>query len=414
MNEVAAINQTLAGHYKVGVVDPHGNVEWQAEGKNLILNQGMDQLYTNTLVDCMTYGICGTGTRQNSIGGGASKVSQAGTQLTLTDAGGDISSFTANAYSYNPLVSAGDYLVYANGSQSRVTSVTNATTMSVTPSYTFSDETFVLWKTSQVGLQTEVSRSSTYVAGVGNCESTISESTITHRRTYDFPINNWITMQFNELGVGWASSGPTTVFSRIQIDPITVLTGFRLRLIYDLRSSWSPTGSLYGSASIGGWPNGGSTNTDGTQSIQNFNTSTVNNDGSSNNNYASLDPAFTSTGGYRTVIWVSNNSSSLADFGSSNSRTAAVGTASVVGTVAMSKAPYTNGSYICDKTGTVTNLSSNGIRSFGFGPYNTSPSIDPRGTTYQSYCFRMNQSQSLLNTEQLSLTFRHTWDRTLA
>lgn len=411
MNNEISIKHTLAGHYKVGVVDPNGNVEWQHEGKNLLLNQGMDQLYTRTVVDCMTYGICGTGTRPNSIDSGVSQVSQSGNTVHLSNTFGNVSSFLANQDGYNPLVAAGDYIVFANTSQSRIANVIDATNLTVDTGSTYDPQGFVIWKTTQVGLQTEVSRSANYVQGIGNCQSGISASVVNHRRTYDFPVNNWITMQFNELGVGWASSGATSVFSRILTDPVTVVPGFRLRLIYDLQTAWSPTGSIYGSASIGGWPNGGSTNTNGTQSIQNLITSTVNNDGTTNNNYAALDPAFTTEGSYKAVIWASTSSAQLAAFATASDRS---GAGTIAGTAAMSKASYTNGTYVCDKTGTLTGFSSNKIRSFGFGILGPSSNPVPYGASAQACAFVMEQSQSLINTQQLSLTFRHTWERTLA
>jgi hypothetical protein len=412
MNNVVNINHTLAGYYKVGVVDPNGNFEVKDEGKNLLLNQGMDQLYTNTVVDCITYGICGVGSRPNSVNAGGSQASQSSNIVYLSNNAGHIGSFIQNSDGYNPLVAAGDYIVFANTSQSRIVTVDGGgVNLTVDTSSVFDPQDFTIWKTTQVGLQTEVSRSANYVQGVGNCQSGISASTVTHRRTYDFPVNNWITVQFNELGVGWASSGANTVFSRIQIPPVSVVPGFRLRLIYDLKTSWSPTGSLYGSASIGGWPNGGSTDTLGTQSIQNLNTSTVNNDGSSNNNFAALDPAFTTAGSYNAVIWASTSSIALSAFATSSDRS---GTGAAAGSSGMSKAAYVNGTYICDKTGTLTNYSSNKIRSFGFGILGPSNNPYPAGNSAQSFCFLMNQSQSLINTQQLSLTFRHAWSRTLA
>ena len=54
MNTTVEFNQKLRGHYKVGVVDPATNeVEWKCSGSNLIINTGMDGLYTYSVADCM-------------------------------------------------------------------------------------------------------------------------------------------------------------------------------------------------------------------------------------------------------------------------------------------------------------------------------------------------------------------------
>ena len=49
-------NQSIYGKYKISIIDENNNVvvdyPWQ---KNLILNQGMDMIPTNTYADVMNY-----------------------------------------------------------------------------------------------------------------------------------------------------------------------------------------------------------------------------------------------------------------------------------------------------------------------------------------------------------------------
>lgn len=403
------IRQQFQGYYKVGVVNVKTEeIEWKAEGKNLILNQGMDHLAASSIADQMTYGINGVGTRPNSQGSGVSEISQSGATVYLSNASGDITDFTIAFDAYPSLAQVGDMIAYSNGSQSIITSVTDATHLEVSPSYTFSPgKTFTVWKTSQVGLQVEISRSNSYFVGAGNCGSTVSANSVTHRRSYDFPVQN-SPSSYNELGIGWASSGASTVFSRILTTPILVSSGFKLRLIYDLQATWQPTSSIYATASIGLW----FPNSIGTQSLQSFLISTVDTNGNSVNSNAVLDPYYITSGGNWFSIWVSNNSESLAPFGSAVNRTSAF-TYNAAGQSSI--ASYTAGSYLTDRTGiTPTNFSSNTIRSIGFGIVNVGSGIYPASAIYQAFCFVFNQPQTLYNTQQLSLTFRQTWGRTLA
>ena len=298
MNNTVHITQNLTGYYKVGVVSPDEKVEWKQEGHNLILNQGMDNLYNSSVVDQMDYSICGVGTRPNSKDSGASQVSQSGATVYLNNISGLITDFTSSFDVYPALMQVGDMMAYSNGSQSMVTAVNpNGVNLTVTPSYTFSPgQTFTVWKTSQVGLQSEISRSVAYVTSPGgSCGTTVvsnATGSLVHQRTYDFPILQ-SQMSYNEIGVGWATSGASTVFSRILINPVTVFQGFRLRIIYQLQTAWSQTGSLNGIASIGGWPVPPSTTTNGTQSVQNFLYSSIDGSGNSLTSLAALDPFYT-------------------------------------------------------------------------------------------------------------------------
>ena len=173
MNDPIIINQTLQGSYKVGVVSPDGEVEWKQEGKNLILNQGMDSLYNRSVADQLVYGICGTGTRPNSKDGGTSQISQSGTLVGLSDTSGNIIDFTGSFDVYPHLAQVGDYITYADGTQAQIAVVhANGTNLTVSQSYTMASQAFTVWKTTQVGLQNEISRSTSYLTGVGNCGTT--------------------------------------------------------------------------------------------------------------------------------------------------------------------------------------------------------------------------------------------------
>lgn len=403
MKTIAEFNQTLRGYYKVGVVDPKTNeVEWKCSGSNLIINSGMDALYTYSVADVMQYGISGTGQRPNNKAGTTSEISQSGTTVHLSNVSGDITDFTSSFDIYPALVEAGDMISCSNGQQLYVTNVnSNGVDLTVTPSYTFAAQQFAVYKTSQAGLQIEIARTNNYLQGSGSCGSIFFDNKVLHRRTYDFAVQG-VDRSYNELGTGWTNSGIYNVFSRILINPIVVYAGFVLRFVYDLEVAYGPTSSVYGLASIGGW-----TNTMGTQSVQNFMASYIATTGVSQNNYAPLDPYYTTVGSQRAAAWVSSNATALASFGSAVDRSATA----AVQTSAMSKAAYVNGTYYCDKTGVTPSGYSLTVRSLGFGT--SGGGANASNSTNQAFCFVFNNGQTLLNTQTVSLTFRHSWTRIL-
>ncbi len=403
MNNNQGITQTLRGRYQVGVVNAATEeVEWKCSGSNLVLNAGMDNLYNMSVADQSLYGICGTGTRPNNQFSGLSQISQSGNTVFLCNTSGNITNFSSSFDVYPSLVQVGDMISCSLGQQLTVTSVNpNGVNLTVTPSYTFGSQSFAVYKTTQTELQLEISRSNTYQPGIGSCGTTFTGSTAVHRRSYNFPV--LVTNQtYNEVGVGWASAGPGNTFSRILLNsPLTVNAGFYLRLIYELSATYASS-STSGSISIGGW-----SNTNATQSVQNFLCSYIDVTGASQNGDAVLDPYYINASTIYSSIFVSSNSSSLAPFGSAVNRSAA----SQVGTQ-MSKAAYVNGSYYCDRTGNTISGSSLIINSLGFG-ITLNGFFTAADATGQAYCVLLTHSQSLLNTQTMTLTFRTSWNRIL-
>lgn len=408
------MNQNFQGFYKVAAVDGVTNeVKWESDwNKNLILNQGMDAINSQYIADLTKYAVAGNGNRVNNISSGTSRVSQAGSTITLLPVPiTGLEDFTSSYLNY-PLGSAqvGDMIVYSL-TESRITAVNpNGINLTVTPSYTFSDSrSFIIWKTSQVGLNNEVKRAgsgitgTSYLTGVGNCESTRVSNVYTHRRTYDFTTES-IDTTYSEIGVSWDSSspGPTTVFSRIVLPAgVIISSSYKLRVIYDLQVAFTPTSSVYKTPAVTGW-----TSTSGTESIQNLLTSTVTTTGATQvigtNFGISLDPVAQST---NCTFFGSSNSQSLAVFPSASSR------AADVAYVSSAKSVYTSLNFFTDKSATFTigQLNINRIRTIGFGH-----STNAADTANQAFCFRFDTEQTKSNTQTLTLTYRTTWGRTLS
>lgn len=403
------IHQQIEGFYKLVVLDGTTNeVVWEQKDwrKNLILNQGIDQIYSQPICDCFTYGIAGTGTRVNSVDSAGSSGSVSSTTLTLHPAG-SLTDFTAPLAGYSQQVEAGDMIKFSNNTEVRVVSVGGATTATITPAATITELQFSVWKTSQSGLHVEKWRSATYASGSQYCSSSFSGSVVTHRRTYDFPTETGSLVTFTEIGVGWAAGGALTTFSRILLSggSVSVDVGQKLRIIYQLGVTFAPTTPVSLSAIINGWPVSPSTNTSGSQMIQrlfgggNDFVSTISSLGVTQG-FAFLEPSSTNAG-----FFLSNVSQSLQDFGNSIDRSYQSYSTSNV-----TKAAYVTGSYLCEKSVTygISDFGHTDIRSMGFG------SGSAASASNQAFVLVFDQNQAKSTAQTLALTYRWTWARTLA
>jgi hypothetical protein len=425
MNKINnSIHTNIQGFYRVSVVDKDSKIIWEQPDsqKNLILNQGMDALATYPFQQCMLYGYCGQGTRQNSIYSGVDTVaSQSGTSITLVP-GSTLTSFTQSAGGFSSALSAGDVLVWDTGSggttEVTVASVDNLTCV-VGTSLTIASpgQPFTIWKTSQQGLQLMKYSAGTGVSGStwtsGYCGSGYSGNRMRLFRTFDFQTQS-IGETFTELGVGWnLNSYNQYVFSRILMNtPVTISAAQRLRVAYEMYIDCMPSASTYRtSIPITGWPVAPATNTNATESIQVFTDAlaiegiTSTGPGVNANAGAVLDPM---SSGNPCSAWITNDGTPLAAFGSYVTRTAG---AVVAGT---SLAAYPGaGSYYRDKTVTFTlaQINSTNIGSFGLG-YGVAPTN--ANTAGQVLALRFEQSQSKFSTQTLTLSWRFTWGRTLS
>ena len=395
------VGQQAEGLYKVMVVESATDKvvyesEWQ---KNLILNQGMDEVAARLWCALFTYGICGTGTQPNSITSGGDTAAQVGTTVTRT----------GSTIDFNTDATVGDMIKWSTNEEARITSITSAGIVEVTPSQAVTDTTFTIWKTARVGLQVEVKRSNTYLAGAGNCETLLSVATLQNRRTYDFSVESG-DATYTEVGVGWASSAASTVFSRILLNtPVSLVSGQRLRLVYQLNVTLSPSASTSKTLSVSGW-----TGNTGAECIQNLNISNVSSAGATNV-YSfgnALDPASTNSLTAGRMFCVSTNSSALAAFGSAANRT----TTAYMCSAAPTNASYVAGSHQLDVSSTfaVADAVSASIRSVMLGYRSSGSGYYPYDTGRQSFTFLFDSAHEKTNTQTLSFTVRFTWSRVLA
>ena len=405
---IRGIGQIAEGLYKVMVVDAATEkVVYESPwGKNLILNQGMDEVASRVWCNCFTHGICGTGTQPNTVDSVTDTASQSGT--TVTSVGGTVD-FTTDA-------AVGDMIKWDGGAEARITSVTSALIVEVTPSQSVGSDLYTIYKTARVGLQIETKRTSTYLSGAGNCETVQSGTTLQNRRSYDFTteVGN---VTYTEVGVGWAASGPTTVFSRIVLNtPVSLVSGQKLRLVYQLNLTLSPSTPQVKNLPVGGWPVLPSVNTDGQECIQKLGISSVGSSGTTAT-FAGvvaqvLDPGATNSVSFGRMFALSTASTALSAFGSAVTRA----TTAFLCSVAPTNSSYTPLSFQLDVSTVfqVADAVSAALRSICMGARNSAGSQEPYDANHQAFTFLFDQVQTKTNTQTLTFTVRFTWTRVLA
>jgi len=408
----------LEGFYKVAVVDAQGEEVWRQPewNKNLILNQGMDMMPSYYLAEVMRYAVAGTGSRVNSITSSASQASVIEGGLALDPQPGGIQNFDTEIWGgWSGSLASGDMIKFADGTEVRVGTV-GATSCAVTPTSTVSTQSFTIWKTSQTSMHHESKRGgsgiagSAYLTGVGNCGSSIAANVVTYLRTYDFAVET-VQTTYREVGVARATSGASTIFSRIMLPTtVSIDVGQRLRLVYQLQATFLPTSSQYvTNATVNGWPVTPATNTNMTESIQQILVSSIDTNGNSSTTVTPLEPA---SSGNTCAFWASTNSQSLVTFGNTPLPRDSFGAAD---TVASSQDVYTNGTYTLYKNGTfgLAQMNYQNLASFGFG-YHSPSSYYAYRASGQVFAMLFEQTQSKYNTQTLSFTYRWTWSRVLA
>jgi hypothetical protein len=401
--------QSARGYLKWAVIDAVTKKVIRDSGQdwipNLILNNGMNRIYSDYWVNAMIYAIAGTGTTPTSSDSGGTTAAQSGTNITSSSgffSSGDV----------------GNTVKFTSGEEALITAFNSSTSVTVSNSATVSSTTFVVYSTSQTGLVNEQKRTNTYLTGSGNCGTTQASNQFQNRRTYDFTAETG-TVNYTEIGFGWAVSGANTTFSRILLpSPIPVLSGQQLRVVYELRVSVGPTTPQPVSAIINGWPISPATDTDGDECVQMYGLAGLNTSGAMlANDTASWcnEPSFLtdliSFSGATLNSFLSDSSTAISGSGSAPNRTGTVNAQR-----ALTKAAYVTNSFYVDKSVTylVGEANSTLWRSMGYGLSQGNISANPYQANRTAFVLVFDQAQTKPNTHTLTLTFRTTWSRVLS
>lgn len=395
----------LSGRYKIAIVDSRSKrvlweqAEWQ---NNLILNDGFERIATNVVCDNFLYAYAGTGSRTNNV--------SSGVDTAACDVAGNVTLPGGSTFVFDNTV-PGDLqniIKWDNtGFEGRITSISTNRACVVTPTPSVPQSgTFVFYRTNQTGLQTEVKRTSTYLAVAPACSSFVAGNIVTHQRTWDFSAEAG-TVVYQEFGVGWSTTPntPNTTFARFLLhSPITVNVTQQLRVLYQTREVFGPTTPFVKTAVISGWPLAPATNTQGQEQFQRIGMSAVNSDGSTGTFDAGAnanEPSHTAN----VQVFLATNSSALTAFGalpvdrSSGAAVKDVTTSAYV--------PF-SGSMIKQVTYQTAEALSSSWRAMGVG---TSVAANPSRDA--GLCFLFDQAQTKNSGKTLNLQFFYNWSRVL-
>ena len=105
------------------------------------------------------------------------------------------------------------------------------------------------------GLGSELSRTGTMLTGAGNCGTSFGATSLTSRRTHDFPVEV-ANRNYTELIWSHAPEAAANANIRVLISggTVTVLIGQQLRVVHDLTVNMGPTTEQTETLSITGWP----------------------------------------------------------------------------------------------------------------------------------------------------------------
>lgn len=377
------------GWFQLSVVKEGKVVRTFPKQKNLILNQGMNQVAQSYWVTMLRYCNAGTANTPTSVDSGVITASQSGTRVTTT-----APFFTSQ------MVDEGRVIKWDTGPEALIVTYVSATEVDVAEASTEipSPVAFTVYNTNQTALGAHVKRSNTYLLGAGNTEVVRDNDLYKIRRTYDFTAEVGGTVQYQEVAVGWGTAS-TAIFNRIVVSPaVSVSNGEQLRVVYELQLTVAPSAPEAVTVPISGW-----SNTEGQQGMQCLGLGSIDIGTGVETSYDSGsyagEPADASFSAF-----VSVNSAPLPSFGTTLSRAPVAGVSAT-----NTRAAYIANSFYIDKTCVIGVGTGNSdlIRTMGIG-YNGSPSY---GTIL---CFVFDNPMTKLNTHTLSLTWRFSWGRVLS
>jgi len=363
---------------------------------NLILNQGLDGIATQSWADSFLYCAIGLGTTPTVDDAGATVAAQSSSTVTLS--GG---SFTFTDTSTD----AGKMIRWSTGQESRIVLVNSPTSVQVADAKTvFPAQTFKVYRTNQVGLTTETARSNTYFTDAAGCGTFLNPGAgqVLLWRAFDFPVNGTPSpIIYKEVGFSSSGSSGNNLFSRVVPLSIPLVgPGQFLRVTYLLSVAMRPAVPISRSLAIPGW-----SNTAGTEALETWGIMGVDTDGSSQPIQTYAGSVAMNGNEPSTTSWMvlGENLAPLNSFG------AAPVNRYVTGDILkqLTLDPYDPLSFQRTKSAVILNAEGNksNIRTLAVGNKNTN--TDMAGI----YLFRFGQNQTKDTAHQLSDAFVFTWGR---
>ena len=392
---LAKVHAEIRGvKFKIGVKRAAtGIIEDICEGKNVILDSGLDAWGLARSAEMTYYCAVGTGSTPTQRDSSTTTVSQSGTTATAS----------ANYFEAGDV---GRLLKYDSGEETYITGFTSTTIVTVADSATISAAESTIWYVDDTVLAAQTTRQNSFRTDSGDNTTTVSAGIITHKRTHLFSaVGGPVT--YNEIG--WSpNSGAGDLFNRALISGgVSLVLGDQLLVESNLELTQAPQTSVTA-------PDVGTgLNSVGTIQIEGYGCSEVNSSGGfSTVAYEGLgtppsqvlEPSTNNLSNVRSIAITSTNPA-FAPYGTTTSFSLSVGTTEKRN---YAESTYFAGNYYRYKFVTFTTTEGNiaAVKCIILG-------IMYGGKMESNLRVVMTSTFAKLNTQTLFIVFSQSWSRTL-
>lgn len=369
--------------YETFVLNPDGSVASHRKPKrNLIYDQGLNQVATNVWAECFRNVAVGTGTNPTKRDSAAT---------TFTRAGNAVSS-SANFFEATDV---GRLLKWDTGEEAYIATFVDAQNVTTISSGTIAAAQGTIYYVNDTGLQNETMRTNTCTNNAGDCGTTFGVDTYTHKRTFLFPaVGAPVTLR--EIGWSPNAGAGANLFGRDLIPGAgdALLTGQQYKVVVRLFITISPVTQV-AQSDVGN--NGYNTAGNAIHEYILSAYSGVNSSGATTNPTKGLEPSSQSEMNIFSASPTLLASPSFTDQNSGGH-----------GEKQLTNAAYTNGNFYMDSSTTYAVTEANGTHyGFFFGS-------DPGGNaTNRCFSQKFTAPQTKDNLHTLKITLRKSWQRVL-
>ncbi len=368
--------------------------------RNLILNAGLDRWFTTTgWAGIFTHAVAGTGTTPTMDDSGVTTADQSGTTVTLS---GGAFVFTDTA------TDAGKMIKWDTNEEAMIVTVTSPTVAEVNISQTVAADEFTVFRTNQLGLTTEVKRTSTYVSGACGTDQ-LQPHEWEMYRTYDFTTEAG-SVTYNEVGLSNSATVAANLNVRVLLNtPVSLLVDQQFRIVYRMRVTYSPATPRAKTADVPGWPVAPAVTTDGDEAWELLTTTTVDSNG---NGSGAGNWDFTGwASGSLQLALMSANTALLAVPTTDSTGMTNLNATTIYSMGGLLAETYVPGSFTGVRYNIITpaNGNSTTVRSIGITTQPTNPTF----RRYSYFRFLFDEDQTKENTHRFTIRFQWTATRVL-
>jgi hypothetical protein len=224
-------NLSMSGRvrYRTFAVNPDGSEVKLSDHHNLILNVGLDMVYTYPWANCTDYVALGEGNTPVKRDSGATQFSRAGNTVTADNA-------------FFEAADVGRLLKFDSGEEMTVTAFTDAMHVTVGTAGALAASQATIWYVNEIGHQTEFMRFNTKSTSAGENGSTFFAGTWTHKKTFlsgTFGANKVVRE------IGWSPLGADNLFGRdlVPAGGDSVTAGQKYKVVVELSVTYTPQAS---------------------------------------------------------------------------------------------------------------------------------------------------------------------------